>query len=353
MRSDLGSNRIPIMPRKAIYILSAILLLEAAIIFGQLRMLTELRTTRDTAANVEQIKRKTKELVERKVNLVQSARTARGRIMGETSTRVLTPEENRRFQRIRAEQKSPECDRLTRIEELAELRIRYTPLIRKLKFDAERANKLLSLLSDQQDLPMDMNKASVDQHVSMDDFRKHMSDEKSQIETAIEDTIGRENVPQLDFYQSHQGPYLLVSELQQVLGVNADHLSDAQADALTKILLGNPSPDDAVPGIFTPYKGSVVIPFLTPSWYRGDAYSSGLPPGGQPNTSAAGFNFITRPSGFAYIDATGSIDSNCGLSDATINAAAIILSADQLSSLQAIKGQQIAEREMANAYNTH
>ena len=341
------------MPRQAIYILSAILLLEAAIIFEQRRVLAELRTIRDTTAVVETIKRETKKLVERRIHFIESEGAARGRIMGGTSMRALTPEENRRFQRIRAAKTSPECDRLTRIEELAELRIRYTPLIRRLKLDAERTKKLLSLLSDQQDLPMDMNKASADQHLSTDEFRRQMSDEKSHIETAIEDTIGRENVPLLESYQSHQGPYLLVSELQQLLGVNADHLSDAQADALAKILLEHPSPDDSVPGVFTPFKGSAVIPFLTPSWYRGDAYSSGLPPGGQPNAGAAGFNFITRPSGFAYIDAAGSIDSNYGLSDATIDAAAAILSADQLSSLKAIKEKQIAEREMANAYNAH
>ena len=51
------------MPRQAIYILSAILLLEAAIIFEQRRVLAELRTIRDTTAVVETIKRETKKVL--------------------------------------------------------------------------------------------------------------------------------------------------------------------------------------------------------------------------------------------------------------------------------------------------
>jgi len=338
------------MQRRTPYFLAALLLIEAIVLSGEFRLLAAGRADRAVTERLVRIRRETKEVTERKAVLIRSKPVVAIRHGGYT-LHVLTPEEDRRFRQVIAEQGSPECNRLTRIEELAELRIRYAPLIRKLGLNAEQAAKLLQLLSDQRDLPMDLNKAAVDQHMSMDEFRKAMANETSQVEAAIQALIGPEKIPQLQFYQSHLGTYLLVSEVQQVLGAQADHLSDAQADELTQILLAHPSPADPAPGSFRGERAAVVIPFLTPTWFRADAYSSGMPPGGQPNDTVAGYNLITRYSGDVYVDATGGIDSNYGLSGAAIQAAASLLSAEQVSALRQIANRQAAEREIATSYH--
>src|ERR1039457_4718176 len=113
---------------------------------------------------------------------------------------------------------------------------------------------------------------------------------------------GNLNVLQYEYYQKHSSAYLLVSEVQQVLGSEAAHLSDSQADALARILIGNPSSMDR-------FTSNAIIPYLNPVWIRGDAYSSGMAPGGQPQMSDAGYGLLIRPSDFVYIDVYGSIDS--------------------------------------------
>ena|ERR1039458_4267706 len=182
------------MRLRAIYSLGAILFLEAGIIWTQLRLLEDLRSIRDIAENVRIVRRQTRELADRKEHLSQTARTTVYPILQAQTFRALTPDEQKLYNVISAEKNSQEYKRLIRIEEFAELRLRFGPLIRRLKLDANRANELLKLLSDEQNLGLDINATAMAQHLSMDEVRKGISTSKNALQEVIEATVGSENV---------------------------------------------------------------------------------------------------------------------------------------------------------------
>jgi len=322
------------------FIVGALLLFEVIAFLLELRQLRQWRTVSELAKQAGIVARETKRMADQGERLA-GTRLRTGIRMG-GSMWVLEGPELAVVKQTEAEMGSPEHAHLRQIEEVAELSIRYGPFFRSQRLDADQIAKLLALLSNQENLPRDMNKTAADQHIGIDDFRKAMAAAKGELETGMKDVLGAEKYSQLADYRAQLGAHLCVSQLQQELGVNADHLSDVQAEALTKILIGNsPAP------LTGPWVNSM-IPFLAPTWYRGDAYNSGLPPGGQPNIIDGSYRFVMRSASEGYIGSQGNIDSVYTATDAAMTAAAGLLTPAQLSTFAAIRQKEMGEREMAD-----
>src|SRR5665213_223651 len=218
----MGTGTPRMVPRSR-FIVGALLLFEVIAFLLELRQLRQWRTVSELAKQAGIVARETKRMADQGERLA-GTRLRTGIRMG-GSMWVLEGPELAVVKQTEAEMGSPEHAHLRQIEEVAELSIRYGPFFRSQRLDADQIAKLLALLSNQENLPRDMNKTAADQHIGIDDFRKAMAAAKGELETGMKDVLGAEKYSQLADYRAQLGAHLCVSQLQQELGVNADHLS--------------------------------------------------------------------------------------------------------------------------------
>lgn len=200
---------------------------------------------------------------------------------------------------------SPEVQRLMALQQKAALDGHYSSLFKQLQLSPADLEKFKSLLVDKQAAVMDVMAAARGEGLSgredRDQIRQLVQDAQAEVDNSIRATLGDAAYAQYQNYEATQPQRNVVTQLEQRLSYSATPLTDAQSQQLVQILASS-----------TPTTGS----------------------GANSGTAAVLSIMGGGPRGFG--------GSSTPITDAAVNQAQGILSAQQLSALQSLQQEQQA-----------
>lgn len=225
----------------------------------------------------------------------------------------------------------PEIQAYVSAQQRSRLEASYLALFRNLGLTSGQSEKLTGLLLERQNLRGEVAEAArsqgIDPRENPEGIRRLLATAREELETAIKGVIGPAGFAALQTYDATLVQRGVVNELQQRLGNSGVPLAPTQAEQLVQILASNPvpRPNPASPAVDATnpiLRGPDLGPLL-----------AGLVGGGSGPAIAASI--------FAPMSGGG-----VNISDAALVQAQAVLSRPQVSALQELQRQQLAQQQV-------
>ena len=154
----------------------------------------------------------------------------------------------------------PEAQRLSALQQRAQISSRYAGLFRSLALSTDKLAQMKDLLLEKQTARNDVLLAAAQQGINpLTDpgaLRKLESDLQAEIDNKIKTTLGPDGFAQFQAYQQTQGQRGVVGQLQESLSYTAAPLTPAQSEQMVTIL-GQTGPPRGANGAASANNGTV------------------------------------------------------------------------------------------------
>lgn len=214
---------------------------------------------------------------------------------------------------------NPSFQKLVALQQRNALDARYAALFKKLQLAPAELEKLKSLLMDKQNVPMDVMNAAIaaglNPRDNSADYSNLMRTSQAEVEAAIQSALGEAGFADYRQFEQTQVQRALAGQLAQRLSYTDSPLTDAQTEALIRILAETAPANASGPATTV-------------------AVRQGINVGGPAGTTAVATSFA--------------INSSSAITDAAIQRAAGLLTPTQLQALTSLQQQQQTEAQLIN-----